>query len=97
MHDAVELLELLKPSAVLSTVRSLAENQWFDRKSDRITPRALAETLVAFANAEGGLALIGMHDGAPANPGADERALNSWRQAGAESGSGSMRFDEFGE
>lgn len=84
MHDAVELLELLKPSAVLSTVRRLAENQWFDRKSDRITPRALAETLVAFANAEGGLVLIGMHDGAPANPGADERALNSWRQAGVD-------------
>lgn len=46
--------------------------------------RALAETLVAFANAEGGLVLIGMHDGAPANPGADERALNSWRQAGVD-------------
>lgn len=39
------------------------EDQWFDRKSARMAPRDLAVDLVAFANAEGGLIAIGLHDG----------------------------------
>lgn len=82
MRDVVELLDLLSPDLVLSSVRGFKENQWFDRKSARVAARALAETLVAFANAEGGLVLIGMHGGVPADAGADDRAVNAWRQAG---------------
>lgn len=82
MRDVVELLDLLTPELVLSNARDFKESQWFDRKSARVTARTLAETLVAFANAEGGLVLIGMHDGVAADAGADDKAVNAWRQAG---------------
>ncbi|NJC69011.1 ArsR family transcriptional regulator [Planosporangium thailandense] len=39
------------------------ENQWFDRKSVRISPVKLAETEVAFANAEGGTVVVGLSSG----------------------------------
>lgn len=39
------------------------ENQWFDRKSARVRPRALADTLIGFANAEGGIVAVGLSDG----------------------------------
>lgn len=42
---------------------SLREGQWFDRKSGRVAPRDLAAPLVAFANAEGGCIVVGLHDG----------------------------------
>ena len=41
----------------------LPEDQWFERKSARIAPRDLAKTLTAFANAEGGTVVVGLHDG----------------------------------
>lgn len=41
----------------------IPEDQWFDRKSGRIEPRALAKPLVAFANAEGGTIAVGISDG----------------------------------
>ena len=39
------------------------EDQWFDRKSARIKPRALADALVAFANADGGTVVVGLSEG----------------------------------
>ncbi|KQY23672.1 hypothetical protein ASD16_13475 [Cellulomonas sp. Root485] len=39
------------------------EDQWFDRKSGRVTPAKLAPILVAFANAEGGVIAVGLSDG----------------------------------
>lgn len=45
------------------TLLGLAEDQWFQRKSTRITPRSLAETLVGFANAEGGMVVVGLSSG----------------------------------
>ena len=41
-----------------------SEDQWFERKSIRIKSRDLAPNLVAFANAEGGTIIIGLHGGA---------------------------------
>jgi len=35
-------------------ISTKTEDQWFDRKSAKIDPKALANELVAFANAEGG-------------------------------------------
>lgn len=46
-----------------SGLAGVPEDQWFDRKSARIAPRDLAVDLVAFANAEGGLIVIGLHGG----------------------------------
>lgn len=42
---------------------SLPEDQWYERKSGRISPKDLARPLIAFANAEGGTIVIGLHDG----------------------------------
>ena len=39
------------------------EDQWFDRKSARVASKDLARALTAFANAEGGTVVIGIHDG----------------------------------
>jgi ATP-dependent DNA helicase RecG len=67
------------PDAV-ERFRSAREDQWLERKSARVEPRALAETLVALANAEGGTIVVGIHDGAIEGVGA--KAQNELRQAG---------------
>ncbi len=42
---------------------ALRESQWLERKSSRIAPRDLANVLIGFANADGGLVIVGLHDG----------------------------------
>ena len=42
---------------------ALSEDQWFERKSIRIAPKDFAQPLVAFANAEGGTVVVGIHNG----------------------------------
>lgn len=39
------------------------EDQWLERKSNRVAPRDLAKTLVGFANADGGIVVVGLADG----------------------------------
>ncbi|WP_204080284.1 ATP-binding protein [Mycobacterium riyadhense] len=39
------------------------EDQWFDRKSAMVKSYTLAQALVAFANAEGGTIVVGIHNG----------------------------------
>ena len=46
----------------IEAFRFQAETQIFDRKSARIDPKALANLLIAFANADGGIAVIGIED-----------------------------------
>lgn len=41
---------------------SIAEDQWFERKSFRIKPKDLAKTIVGMANAEGGIIAVGITD-----------------------------------
>lgn len=41
---------------------SVREDQWFDRKSNRIRPQELADALIGFGNADGGLVVIGLWD-----------------------------------
>lgn len=48
---------------IVTRLAALPENQWFERKSGRIRPKDLAEDLIAFANAEGGTIVVGIHDG----------------------------------
>ena len=60
---------------------SIPEDQWFERKSARVDPRKLAETLVGFANAEGGNVVLGLHDGKVEGiEGARSRRLSDWQQ-----------------
>lgn len=49
------------PSEVGRQLLAVIEDQWFDRKSARIKARDLAHTLIAFANAEGGTVIVGLH------------------------------------
>lgn len=51
------------PSEVGGRLLVVPEDQWFDRKSARIKARDLANTLIAFANAEGGTVVVGLHGG----------------------------------
>jgi ATP-dependent DNA helicase RecG len=51
------------PEKVGGDLLELRESQWLERKSSRIAPRDLANTLIGFANADGGLLVVGLHDG----------------------------------
>jgi ATP-dependent DNA helicase RecG len=51
------------PSLVGRSLLSLPEDQWLERKSARVSARDLANVLVGFANADGGLVVVGLHDG----------------------------------
>ncbi len=55
------------------------EDQWFGRKSARIAPKDLAEDLVGFANAEGGLIVVGLSKGVVER--IDPNRENALRQA----------------
>lgn len=57
------------------------EDQWFDRKSARVEPRRLAEALVGFANADGGVIAVGLHAGTVEGIRGWSRNVNSLRQA----------------
>lgn len=51
------------PERVGADLLALRESQWLERKSNRIAPRDLANELIGFANADGGLLIVGLHDG----------------------------------
>lgn len=46
-----------------SPLLGLPESQWFERKSGRVSAKKAAETAVAFANAEGGVLVVGVSNG----------------------------------
>src|SRR6478735_1725012 len=50
-------------SQVGAGLLALRESQWLERKSNRIAPRDLANEMIGFANADGGLVIVGLHDG----------------------------------
>src|SRR5712691_10245017 len=59
----------------------IAEDQWFDRKSIRISAKALANVEVGFANADGGTLLIGLGDGKVEGTDSDPARCNALLQA----------------
>lgn len=79
--STLQQLQLIPEDQRVPSLRQRAEDQWFERKSARIRPRELADALLGFANAEGGLVAIGIHDGRVDGIGRDERRENGWRQA----------------
>ncbi len=67
--------------AALSVLQTSPESQWLERKSARIRAREPADTVIAFANAEGGVVAVGIYDGQIEGiDGAGDR-INQWRQA----------------
>lgn len=60
---------------------ALREDQWFERKGSQIAAKDLASTLVAFANAEGGVVVVGLHDGNVQGLSAVANKINDYRQA----------------
>jgi len=59
----------------------LGEGQWFERKSNRIAPRDLANAMIGFANADGGLIVVGLCDGSVEGASATPGRLESQMQA----------------
>ena len=57
----------------------IAEGQYYERKSGRISAKDLAVPLVALANAEGGVVVVGLHDGEV--DGVASAKVNDLRQA----------------
>src|SRR5689334_15973068 len=51
------------PEEIGPALLAIRESQWFERKSNRISARDLANALIGFANADGGLLVVGLHDG----------------------------------
>jgi ATP-dependent DNA helicase RecG len=47
----------------LDSLLNEKENQFFDRKSASIKINKLAEAIIGFANADGGLIVVGIEDG----------------------------------
>jgi ATP-dependent DNA helicase RecG len=68
-------------ASVGAALLSIPEDQWFDRKSARISPRELANSLIAMANAEGGWIVVGIHKDRVEGTNADVRRRNAQMQA----------------
>ena len=82
MPLSLEQLQELPPADLAARLLEEPEGQWFDRKSARIKPRDLAKSLVAMANAEGGLLAVGLRNGICEGVDARPDAQNEWRQVG---------------
>lgn len=59
----------------------MPEDQWFERKSARVAPRDLANTLIAFGNADGGHVVVGLSDGRIEGTDSDPNRRNAQMQA----------------
>jgi len=57
------------------------ESQWFDRKSFRVSPTALADSMIGFANADGGRIVVGISNGVVEGVDSDITHLNELQQA----------------
>ncbi len=79
--STIQQLQLLPDDQRVPALRRRGESQWFDRKSARVRARELADAMIGFANAEGGLIAIGIRDGGVEGIGKDASLENAWRQA----------------
>lgn len=59
----------------------LREDQWFDRKSSRTTALALASSMIGFANAEGGMVVVGLWGGKVEGVDRAANRASEWQQA----------------
>lgn len=80
------------PDLVGESLLQLAEDQWFDRKSVRISPRKLAQSLTGMGNAEGGVLIVGLSEGYVEGTDRDVRARNTLIRAAVEMALPPVRF-----
>jgi len=78
---AVERALTAGESLIGPALLALDEDQWFERKSSRIAAKDVANCLIAFANAEGGVLVVGLHGGRVEGIGPRADRVNEWRQA----------------
>jgi ATP-dependent DNA helicase RecG len=64
-----------------SALLALPEDQWFDRKSVRISQKKLADALIGMANADGGVIVVGLCDGQVEGTDVDPARRNELMQA----------------
>lgn len=69
------------PGDIGRDLLDLTEDQWLERKSARISPRDLADALIGFANADGGLLVVGLRDGSVEGTNSNPARLNDQMQA----------------
>ena len=77
------------PGDEAGALLSLAEGQYFERKSGRVSAKDLAIPMVAMANSEGGAIVVGLHDGVV--EGVEPRKVNALRQAALDHSSPPVR------
>jgi ATP-dependent DNA helicase RecG len=77
----VDRILVLPADEVGAALAGLPEGQWFERKSIRVQPPQLAQAEVAFANAEGGTVVVGIHDGRIEGTDGQARHRNALMQA----------------
>lgn len=70
----------IDPTLSIDKLKTMTESQFFDRKSGRLAARDLATQLSAFANASGGLVVVGIEDDGRVT-GVSEEKENTFRQA----------------
>lgn len=80
----VELALQRPKTEVVDALAKLTEDQWYERKSFRVSARDLAEVLVGLGNADGGWVVIGLSSGKFENVRENTRHLNGLLQAAAD-------------
>jgi ATP-dependent DNA helicase RecG len=60
---------------------ALHEDQWYDRKSSRTSAQDLANSVIGFANAEGGTVVIGLWGGRVEGVDGRSDRISAWQQA----------------
>lgn len=69
------------PAETGELLLALPEDQWLERKSARIKGRDLADAMIGFANADGGLIVVGLCDGKVEGISAQPKRQNDHLQA----------------
>ncbi|MEI7743869.1 MAG: ATP-binding protein [Chloroflexota bacterium] len=80
-RPTLEQLRLLPDDERVEWLRAALEGQWLERKGPRIRGKALADVMIGFANAEGGLICVGIEDKRIEGVDRAGRLINEWRQA----------------
>jgi len=57
-----ESISNINPILTIDYIQNHKENQYFDRKSSRKEPKEISKHLIAFANASGGVLVVGVED-----------------------------------